>query len=392
MPNPKTSPKILPYGRQTIEDDDIQAVVDVLKSERLTQGDRVGLFEAALAEYCGAPYAVACSSGTAALHLAYLAAGLGPKDAILSSPISFLATANAAASVGAIPVFADIDPDSGNIDPNKIEAILTNRLAQDPKIKAIVPVHFAGFPCDMKAIVSIANKHNLMVIEDGCHALGSEAEGRKIGSISDLTVFSFHPVKLITTGEGGAVVTKDKALYERLQQFRTHGVVRDHFAHKADGPWYYEMQALGFNYRMSDIHAALGLSQLKKIKRFVEARRAIARRYDAAFQNHPLFEIPLEKGNTYSAYHLYPIRLKDSLVAQKANLFERLKEKGILVQTHYIPIYLQPYYRNLGYPKGLCPLAEDFYARELSLPIYPSMRMEDVDRVIETLNALVKKG
>jgi len=377
----------IPYGRQTIEDDDIQAVIDVLKSDRLTQGDQVGLFEAALAAYCGARYAVACSSGTAALHLAYLAAGIGEADAMITSPLSFIATANAARYVGAMPVFADVDPASGNIDPGKIEAALSTSRKQ--KIKAIVPVHYGGFPCDMEAIAAIAAKHDLVVIEDACHALGAEAKGRKVGSISALTVFSFHPVKLITTGEGGAVVTNDKNLYRRLQQMKSHGVVRDHFINAADGPWYYEMQALGFNYRITDFQAALGNAQLKKIKRFIAARREIAARYDAAFSSHPLFEIPIEKEGAFSAYHLYPIRLKDPSIAKKAALFEQLKAKGIAAQVHYIPIYLQPYYQQLGYRRGLCPDAEDFYAREISLPIYPAMKPEDIAYVIDTLNARV---
>ncbi|MFQ5596595.1 MAG: UDP-4-amino-4,6-dideoxy-N-acetyl-beta-L-altrosamine transaminase [Nitrospiria bacterium] len=378
----------IPYGRQTIEEDDVRAVVDVLKSDRLTQGSRVGRFEAAFAEYCGARYAVACSSGTAALHLAYLAAGLRRGEAVITSPISFLATANAAVYVGAGPVFADVDPTSGNIQPERIAEICTSALSENKRLKAIVPVHFAGFPCDMKEITKIADQHRLVVIEDACHALGAEVSGRRIGSYSDLTVFSFHPVKQITTGEGGAITTNDKGFYNRLIQLREHGVVRDGFLNKPDGPWYYEMQSLGFNYRMTDIQAALGCSQLKKSERFIQRRREIAGLYDDAFEGNPLFDCPVERRHVYAAYHLYPIRLKDFYKTRKQAIVRYLMAAGIQVQIHYIPIYLQPYYRGLGYRKGLCPDAEDFYAREISLPIYPGMRPEDVEYVMDTVSRI----
>lgn len=381
----------IPYGRQTIEEDDIRAVVDVLKSDRVTQGACVGLFEKALAEYCGARYAVVCSSGTAALHLAYLAAGIGAKDAIITSPISFVATANAALYVGARPIFADVDPASGNICPAKIEETLLKLRSGSRHWKAIVPVHFAGFPCDMSEIAAIAKRNRLIVIEDACHALGAEISGRKIGAYSDLTVFSFHPVKLITTGEGGGILTNDEHLYNKLVQLRAHGVVRDQFINRPDGPWYYEMQHLGFNYRMTDMQATLGSSQLRKIDRFIKRRREIAESYNEAFLNNPFFNIPIEKTNLFAAYHLYPIRLKDTYKERKRELIRALNAVGINVQIHYIPIYLQPYYRSLGYKKGVCPDAEDFYEREISLPIYPGMTSETVNYVIDRMNNLFEE-
>ncbi len=302
--------KHIPYGRQFIDKDDIKEVVKVLKSDWLTQGPMVRKFEEALAKYCGAKYAVAVSSGTAALHLACIAAGLKKGDEAITSPITFLATPNAVLYTGARPVFADIEHDTVNINPEEIRKNIT----KDTKV--ILPVHFAGLPCDMPKIAKIAGKHNLVVIEDACHALGAEYKTNekwvKIGSCkhSDMTVFSFHPVKHITTGEGGAITTNDRRIYERLKALRTHGIYKDKNTAKK-GPWYYEMRELGFNYRLTDFQCALGLSQLKKLNRFIRRRREIVKMYEESFKANEFFSLPEEVENVKSSWHLYAIRLKD---------------------------------------------------------------------------------
>ncbi|HEG43592.1 MAG TPA: UDP-4-amino-4,6-dideoxy-N-acetyl-beta-L-altrosamine transaminase [Phycisphaerales bacterium] len=377
--------KFINYGRQCIEEDDIQSVVETLRSDFLTQGPKVKEFEESLASYCGAKYAVAFSSGTAALHGAYFAMGLGEGEEIITSPMTFLATSNAALYLGGKPVFVDVEPDTGNVDANLIESAIT------AKTKAIVPVHYAGHPCDLERINAIAKKHDLFVIEDGCHALGGEHLDRKIGDCkySDMTVFSFHPVKTIATGEGGAVLTNDPDTYEKLVMFRQHGVTKSPGnlinITDSDGGWYYEMQHLGYNYRITDIQAALGCSQLKKLDRFILRRREIVEIYRKAFEGNEFFDIPVEKGYAKSACHLYPIRLKDKYKNKKKEIFTRLRENGLGVQVHYIPVHLQPYYQQLGFKKGSCPNAEDFYAREISLPLFPAMSQEDTRCVTNTL-------
>lgn len=371
--------KLIPYGRQFIDEDDINAVVDVLKSDFLTQGPKVQEFEAALASYCGARYAVSFSSGTAALHAAYFAVGIGPDDEVITSPITFAATANAALYLGARPVFVDIEPDTANINVALIEKALTK------KTKAIVPVHFAGHPVDLDPLLDLAKRNGLIIIEDACHALGAKYREKKIGSISDMTVFSFHPVKSITTGEGGAVLTNNKSYYEKLVMFRTHGITRDvsKLENESHGDWYYEMQFLGYNYRITDMQAALGISQLKKLDSFVEKRRKVAIYYNSKFKDNPFFDTPPEKDYAYSAYHLYPIRLKDKYAGSKKGIFSMLREKGIGVQVHYIPVHLQPYYRGLGY--GLATEAENFYKKEISIPIYPGISENEIAYVAESL-------
>ena len=373
----------IPYSRQWIEEEDIKAVVEVLKSDWITQGPAIDKFEQALANYCEAKYAVILSSGTAALHAAYFASGIGEGDEVITSPITFAATANAALYVGARPVFVDIKSDIGNIDPECIKIAITKRT------KAIVPVHYSGYPVDLGAIYDIADKHNLIVIEDACHALGARYKGNKIGNCeySVMTVFSFHPVKHIATGEGGAVLTNDERLYEKLLIFRTHGITKKNLINKNEGDWYYEMHLLGFNYRITDIQAALGLSQLSKLDKFVGRRREIAKQYSNAFKDTVYFDIPIEKDYAFSSYHLYPIRLKEKYIGIKQEIVQKLKKQGIGTQVHYIPVYLHPYYQGLGYKKGLCPVAEDFYQRELSIPIYPAMRDKDVNCVIKTVKA-----
>ncbi len=378
--------KVVPYSRQGIDKGDIQEVVKVLRSDFITQGPKIPEFEKALAKYCGSKYAVVFNSGTSALHGAYFAAGLKKGNEFITSPITFVATSNAGLYLGAKPVFVDVERDTGNIDVNKIAAKITE------KTRLLVPVHYAGHSVDLNKINALAKKHNLTVIEDACHALGAKYEGEKIGSCkySDMTVLSFHPVKHITTGEGGAVLTNKKDYYEKLLMFRNHGITKDRSrftVHDSQftGDWYYEMQLLGYNYRMTDIQAALGISQLKKLDSFVEKRRAIADFYNKAFKNNPYFEIPTEKDYAYSSYHLYPIRLKDKYKGKKNMLFADLRGNGLGVQVHYIPVYRQPYYKALGYKKGLCPAAEDFYHGEISIPIYPGMKEEDMRYVIGKL-------
>lgn len=367
--------KYIPYGKQCIEEDDIQAVVEVLKSDYLTTGPKVTEFEKVVAAYTGAKYAVAVSSGTAALHIACMAAGIGEGNEVITSPITFAASANCALYQGAKPVFADIESDTYNIDPKEIEKKITD------KTKAIIPVHYTGQPCDMDVIHQIAKKHNLLVIEDAAHALGASYKGQKIGVLSDMTIFSFHPVKHITTAEGGMVLTNDEALYEKLKLYRTHGITREEsLLHHQEGGWYYEQLALGYNYRISDMQCALGISQMKKLDRFVARRREIAAKYDAAFASVDQIITPFQAEGTENSYHLYMIQVKGK---DRAEVFNKLREDGIGVNVHYIPVYHHPYYREHGYADVNCPNAEEFYSRAISLPIYPLLTEEEQHYVIE---------
>ena len=374
----------LSYSHQYIDQDDIDSVLEVLKSDFLTQGPKIKAFEDALAAYCGSEYGVVFSSGTAALHAAYFAAGLANHDQVITSPITFVATANAALFLGADPVFVDVERDTGNIAPAFIEDAITN------KTKAIVPVHYAGHPVELKTIFDITQKHRLLLIEDACHALGAMYEGTTIGDcrFSDMAVFSFHPVKSITTGEGGAVMTNHKSFYDKLVMFRHHGVTRDKRMLKncldGVGDWYYEMQHLGYNYRLTDLHCALGVSQLRKLDRFIRRRSEIVEMYGQAFGSNVFFDLPVLKSYAKSAWHLYPIRLKDEYKTRKKEVFTKFRTKGLGVQVHYIPVHLQPYYQERGYQRGLCSNAEDFYERELSIPLYPSMSEQDVDYVVRS--------
>lgn len=365
----------IPYGRQSIDEADIQAVVDVLRSDYLTTGPKVAEFERKVADYVGAKYAVAVCNGTAALHVACLAAGIGSGDEVITTPITFAASANCALYCGADPVFADIDPLTYNIDPKEVERCITSRT------KAIIPVHYTGQPCDMEAITAIAKKHNLTVIEDAAHALGAVYNGRKIGSISDMTCFSFHPVKPVTTGEGGMVVTQDEALYRRLLLFRSHGITRDEdLLTENQGPWYYQQQLLGYNYRITDISCALGISQMDKLDGFLEKRRSIAKRYNEAFAEVDGIRTPVQMELCESGWHLYMIQV---LNRDRREVFEALRAAGIGVNVHYIPVYRHPYYQEHGYAGVHCPHGEEFYQRAISLPIYPGLTQEQQDYVIE---------
>ncbi len=381
--------KTIPYGHQSIRKDDITAVLKVLKSDYLTQGPSIEQFEQALAKYVGSKYAVTFNSGTAALHSAYFAAGLLPNDRFITTSITFAATSNAGLYLGAKPTFIDVERETGNIDTSKIAQGITK------KTKLIVPVHYGGNPCDLESIYRLARRHKLIVIEDAAHALGARYRNEKIGSckFSDMAVFSFHPVKHITTGEGGAVTTNNKEFYERMITFRTHGITRNKkkLINKNIGEWYYEMHFLGFNYRMTDFQAALGLSQLKKIDKFITQRRKIAQIYNQTFSNNPYFDIVLEKKLVFNAYHLYPILLKEKLKAKKKEVFTALRESGVGVQVHYLPVYWHPYYQRLGYKTGLCHNAEDFYQREISIPLFPSLTKRDIKYVIKTIFQVVKK-
>jgi dTDP-4-amino-4,6-dideoxygalactose transaminase len=408
-----SSSDVIPYSRQLIEQDDIEAVTQVLRSDFLTQGPATEALESALSSYTGARYAVLFSSGTAALHAAHFVAGVSVGDEVITSPITFAATSNVALYLGATPVFVDVESDTGNIGVKRLEQAITART------KAIVPMHYGGHPVDLQAVSLVAKKFGLAVIEDACHALGAEyravgARGKgqaksrqdqgtppigdlegdwaKIGSCaySDMTVFSFHPVKQITTGEGGAVLTNRSEYYEKLLVFRTHGITKDPSKFKIRnqrlvGDWYYEMQNLGFNYRISDIQAALGISQLRKLDRFVSRRREIADHYEAAFADNPWFATPPERSYARSSYHLYPIRLSDELRKKKIEIFSELRCAGIGVQVHYIPVYLHPYYQSMGYTQGLCPVAENFYESEISIPVHPGMNDPTVGTVIKGL-------
>ncbi len=372
----------IPYGRQSINEDDIKAVEEVLKSDFLTTGPKIAEFERKFADYVGAKYAVAVSNGTAALHIACMAAGIGKGDEVITTPITFAASANCALYCGATPVFADIDPVTYNISPESVESHVTERT------KAIIPVHYTGQACDMDAIHKIADRYNLIVIEDAAHAVGAEYKGKKIGSLSDMTEFSFHPVKHITCGEGGIVTTNREDLYEKLKLFRTHGITREEkFLHKVDGPWYYEQIDLGYNYRITDIQAALGISQLGRIDKFLEKRKKIAAKYDEAFKDFDGIEIPKQAEYSNSAYHLYVIKVDKSI--RKA-LFEYLRANNIGVNVHYIPVYTFPYYREHGYENVKCENAEKLYESIISIPIYYDLSDEEQDYVIDKIKEFMK--
>ena len=370
--------KKIPYAKQYIDEDDIRAVVEVLRSDWITQGPRIKEFEDVLCAYTGAKYAVAVSNGTAALHIACLAAGIKEGDEVITSPMTFAASANCVLYCGGRPVFADIEGDTANIDLNEIRSKITD------KTKALIPVHFAGHPCEMKEIKEIADKHGLIVIEDAAHALGAEYKGSKIGSCeySDMAIFSFHPVKSITTGEGGAILTNRKDLYEKLMMLRTHGITKDEASlSRNDGPWYYEQQDLGHNCRITDFQCVLGLNQMKKLDGFVARRKEIAETYKKSLSKKEGITLPVEKEQVSSAWHIYCIRVKDEQTRKR--VFDSLRDSGIFPQVHYLPVYMHPYYRQLGYKEGLCPKAEDFYRREISIPLYPSMTDEEVSYVMD---------
>lgn len=374
---------MIPYGKQTIEQDDIQAVVDVLKSDFLTTGPKIAEFEQTVADYVGAKYAVAISNGTSALHAACFAAGIEPGDEVITTPLTFAASANCVLHCGGTPVFADVDPKTYNIDPEDIQRKITDRT------KAIIAVHLAGQPCDMDAIHSIAREHGLIVIEDGAHALGSVYKGKKVGSMSDMTTFSFHPVKPITTGEGGMIVTDNEDFYKKMILFRSHGITRDDsMMTRNDGPWFYQQFNLGYNYRITDIQCALGCSQMKKLDRFLARRKEIVARYNEAFADCDNIITPYQLSDTESGWHLYIVQVKN---CDRRQVFENMREKGIGVNVHYIPVYMHPYYQEHGYENVHCANAEEIYSHIISLPLYPGLTSEQQDYVIDTLKSLCEE-
>lgn len=366
----------LAYGSQWLDDKDVEAVVETLKSSFITQGPMIEQFEQKVANYVGAKYAVAFMNGTAALHAAYYAAGIRQDDEIITTPITFVATANAALYLGAKPVFSDIDEKTYNLDPQKIESKLTS------KTKAIVSVDFTGQPVDYAAFREIADRHGLVYISDGAHSLGAEYKGKPVGTQADMTMFSFHPVKPITTGEGGIIVTNNETYANKLRLFRSHGITREEMK-KDDGPWYYEMVELGMNYRMTDIQAALGVSQIEKIDSFIQRRREIANEYTKAFQELKGVTLPFQLEGTESGWHIYMLKwnLNEFRVGRK-EIFEALRAENIGVHVHYIPVHTQPYYQQLGYEVNICPVAEKWYEEVITLPIFPKMTDEDVADVI----------
>jgi UDP-4-amino-4,6-dideoxy-N-acetyl-beta-L-altrosamine transaminase len=379
----------LPYGRQWIDEADIQAVIAVLQSDYLTTGPQIEHFERKLAKKVGASYAVAFSNGTAALHAACYAAGINAGDEVITTPLTFAASANCVLYQQGIPVFADIDEKTYNIDPTQAASLITS------KTKAIIPVDFTGQPADLNEIMKLAKQHGLVVIEDAAHALGASYDGQPIGSISDMTMFSLHPVKQITSGEGGVITTNNPMYYDKLLQFRSHGIIRDPARWSNESSpvgWYYEMQSLGFNYRITDMQAALASSQLDKLDLFVDRRKEYAARYDKAFSQIPYIITPFQKGSRQSSWHLYVIQLElEWLIADRNQIYNELIAENIGVQVHYIPVYLHPYYQQLGYAKGQCLQAEKLYDRILTLPLFPSMTHEDVQDVIDAVLRVIGK-
>lgn len=376
---------LLPYGRQSIDEDDIQAVVEVLRSDWLTTGPKVAEFEEAFAAQAGAKYAVSFSSGTAALHGAAFAAGLKPGDEAITTPMTFAATANCVLYQGATPIFADVSADTLNLDPEKVAARIT------PRTRTIIPVDYAGHPAELDAILELAARHGLVVIEDACHALGAEYRGRRTGSIADMTVFSFHPVKHVATGEGG-MVTTDRADYaESLRRFRNHGISSDARQRQSEGQWRYEMVLLGFNYRLTDIACALGVSQLKKLQGNLSRRREVAAYYAAAFRDLAGVMPPTVRADVNPAWHLYPIRLNlEKLTADRAQVFRALRAENMGVNVHYIPVHCHPYYRDrFGYRGNEYPIAEHAYERLISLPMFHGMSDQDVGDVIRAVQKVI---
>ena len=373
------------YGHQYIDEADVQAVVDVLRHHDLTCGPKIGELERKLCDITGAKYAVVCSNGTAALHIACLAAGVGKGDEVITTPITFAASANCALYCGARPVFADIDPETYNIDPKKVKEAVTG------KTKAVVAVDYTGQSAELDALLDICREKNLILIEDGAHVIGTKYKGRANGSIADMTTFSFHPVKTVTGGEGGAVLTNDETLYKRLLLYRSHGITRDVslMEHEPDGAWYYEQVDLGYNYRMTDIQAALIISQLDKLPMFSKRRKEIVQRYNEAFSKLPQLFVQKEIPESDTTRHLYILRIiPEKLTIDRKQFFDALAAENVCCNVHYIPAYYFPYYEKMGYQRGLCPNAEKLYNEIISLPLYYAMTDEDVESVIEAVTKI----
>jgi perosamine synthetase len=371
----------LPYGRHWVDEDDIQEVVKVLRSDWLTTGPAVEAFELAVADYTGANHAVAVANGTAALHAALFALRIRPGDEVIVPPLTFVATANCVAFLGARPVFADVEPDTLLLDPKHVAEKIT------PRTRAIIAVDYAGHPCDYVALRGIAHEHGLALVADACHSLGGSHNACKVGTLADLTAFSFHPVKPITTGEGGMVTTNDAGWASRMRAFRNHGITTDHRERTLAGTWYYEMTELGYNYRLSGLQCALGISQLRKLPRWVERRGQIANQYAAALENSRVARPIAVRSGVSHARHLYVVRVNPDVGRDR--LLSRLREKGIGANVHYIPVHLHPYYREQhGGRPGMCPIAEEAYQHIVSLPIFPRMTDADVRRVTDSVEQM----
>jgi len=383
---------MIPYGRQNISEQDIEAVVEVLKSDYLTQGPKVPAFEQAVAEYSQAKYAIATNSATSALHIACLALDIGQGDIVWTSPNSFVASANCALYCGAAVDFVDIDFNTGNMCVDTLATKLEQAQKQAKLPKAIIPVHFAGQSCDMQAVNKLAKQYGIFIIEDASHAIGGQYQQKPVGSCqySDITIFSFHPVKIITSAEGGMALTNSAKLKEKLALYRSHGVVSsaDKFTEESHGPWYYQQQALGFNYRMTELQAALGLSQISRLREFVDKRNELASYYDKSFKNLGISTLTQQE-HVLSAYHLYVICLPFSDNNQHSEAISFLREQGIWAHVHYIPIHLQPYYQNLGFKQGDFPNAEQYYQQAITLPLHPDLTTEQQQYIIEKVASLL---
>lgn len=386
--------RMIPYGKQSISAEDIRAVVNVLESDFITQGPVVPEFEQAVANYCGSRYGIAVNSATSALHIACRALKLGPGDYLWTTPVSFVASANCGLYCGSKVDFVDIDPKSYNMSIDLLEEKLLDARKNNKLPKIVVPVHFTGQSCEMQKIAELAKEFGFAVIEDAAHAIGGKYEEQQIGSCmySDMTVFSFHPVKIITTGEGGMALTSRRDLYERLQLLRNHGITRDplQMTGESHGPWYYQQIDLGYNFRMTDLQAALGLSQLTRIDDFINHRQVLARRYNDYFKDLPV-TLPWQSPSSSSAWHLYVVRLRKMLAHCRAEIFQAMRSCGIGVNVHYIPIHLQPYYQKLGFKSGDFPNAEKYYSEAITLPLHHGMSPSDQDRVIDTFIEVISK-
>jgi UDP-4-amino-4,6-dideoxy-N-acetyl-beta-L-altrosamine transaminase len=387
--------KIYGYGTQTIEEDDIQAVVNVLKSDRLTQGPAVKEFEDALSKKFNAKYVSTVANGTAGLHLTALALGWKKGDIVLTTPITFLASANCILYANATPDFVDIDTQKYTIDVVKLEEKIKEYKRKGKNIKAVVAVDFAGLPCDWEQLRNLADTYNFQLVNDNCHAMGAEYKGDRgyAAKYADIAVMSFHPVKHITTGEGGAVLTNNSILDQKIKSLRTHGITKDlKKLLKNDGPWYYEMHEVGFNYRITDFQCALGTSQLKKMNRFIQRRNEIALFYNKKFSDDNRFTVPAVHDYVRHAYHLYPLQIKfNNIEISKKHLFQKMMEKGIALQVHYIPVHFQPYYKkNYGFKLGDFPVSEIFYKNEVSIPLYPLLNRKDIQYISKTILELAK--